>query len=890
MASPHRHSHAPADAAASSWDDHSRSHPSSLPVRRQLSQPPSFTQSQPQPSQLPSLPPRVPTINNNITNNKRRKKAKHHRRRHVPVGPAGVWFQTHQQQQQQQQHDSSLSIRKQQQQKQSSHENNNNNTDENNENDNNDDENDENDVLTSLARPTNAATGGVNFYSNAWMCMQCQLDLVTPTLPVMSLSVAERYKAIRPHVPTNYMLLAEILAGKADCTWKVPAGVSVLVLVHTIQSLADHLWTVELQDETGCSVTAWIQPSLVQEEQQRQVPAYVAAGYVWLLQDVTIQLVSRSSEQHDNDQVEQQQQQESDDDTEETNATATTQQQENSNVKMDRLLLVSERNIRRVWTPAQAEKEVSDQDYIAWMERRNSLTTTAATAAISTASGNANANVNTESSQSSQSSQSSFAAAAVAVNNGHRGNHSSLHTTHASNNGGNHGIRNDNRPTREENDPDDDTDEEEFTFEEDPPPPQPVSHSNMQDVAPRIHSLHAAQRPSPTTAATATAANGQGNHSSLHTTHVSNNGGNSGIRNDNRPTREENDPNDDTNEEEFTFEEDPPPPVSHSNVEDVAPRIQSLHTAQRPSVPRPPPTAANSQANTRDRASLEQSSSLIQYGTSMSSQPARDTTASRVPIVDSSGPRRIDKTTQSQAPANAPRDDFRQFAASPITAMHSQPSSSTATNLPARRSPPPPPPPQSQRSPRPAAPTNLQQFSATPVNHPPSNTKHLSQRSHSATSDHPLGSPVPGQQTTEKTKTNSASKRTPGSARTTSSKKKRKKSIRPKAAASTTTTTTTTATSPKTPSNLWTATDASLLDMFEDDDSDSDDDDDDDIASSPLAANPVARATSVQESSKDAASHEPVDRAASNVKSSLFQAAAFAGMDMDDLFDDDEDD
>jgi hypothetical protein len=78
--------------------------------------------------------------------------------------------------------------------------------------------------------------------------------------------------------------------------------------------------------------------------------------------------------------------------------------------------------------------------------------------------------------------------------------------------------------------------------------------------------------------------------------------------------------------------------------------------------------------------------------------------------------------------------------------------------------------------------------------------------------------------------------------------------------------------------------------MFEDDDSDSDDDDDDDIASSPLAANPVARATSVQESSKDAASHEPVDRAASNVKSSLFQAAAFAGMDMDDLFDDDEDD
>jgi hypothetical protein len=114
--------------------------------------------------------------------------------------------------------------------------------------------------LTSSAQSTVAA-GDVNFYSNAWMCMQCRLDLITPSLPTY-LSVQERYIAIRQHLPEQYMLLTELLSGKENSLplmdWKLPVGVSVLVLVHTIPALADHLWTVELMNETGRKVTAWI--------------------------------------------------------------------------------------------------------------------------------------------------------------------------------------------------------------------------------------------------------------------------------------------------------------------------------------------------------------------------------------------------------------------------------------------------------------------------------------------------------------------------------------------------------------------------------------------------------------------------------------------------------
>ena len=76
--------------------------------------------------------------------------------------------------------------------------------------------------------------------------------------------------------------------------------------------------------------------------------------------------------------------------------------------------------------------------------------------------------------------------------------------------------------------------------------------------------------------------------------------------------------------------------------------------------------------------------------------------------------------------------------------------------------------------------------------------------------------------------------------------------------------------------------------MFEDGSDDEGDADDFNNARASPSADPVAQATSVQESSKDMASQEPVAPAATEAKSSLFQADAFAGMDMD-LFSDEED-
>jgi hypothetical protein len=87
--------------------------------------------------------------------------------------------------------------------------------------------------------------------------------------------------------------------------------------------------------------------------------------------------------------------------------------------------------------------------------------------------------------------------------------------------------------------------------------------------------------------------------------------------------------------------------------------------------------------------------------------------------------------------------------------------------------------------------------------------------------------------------------------------------------------------------------------MFDDD---SDDEDDDNVEAfnstraSALADSvaqatsvPVAQATSVAESSRFVASQEPAAPAATEMKSSLFQAGSFAGMDMD-LFSDEDDD
>jgi len=241
----------------------------------------------------PAIPEQPPQPN---------KKAKNHRRRHVPVGPAGTWFQA------QQPSNMRPSAKAP-----------------------NEEDDDESGIEFSQGARVQKPTA-TSFFSPAWVAMQCALRIVTPSLPPY-LSVKERYATCRPHVPADYLMLAEVLMGQSD--WKLSKPL--LVLVETIDALADNLWMAEVTDETGAKMSSWIQPSLVHQEQQRAVPYYMRPGRVWLVQDATLLLV-------ENEEGE----------------------------EASRMMLIGENSIARVWSPGEDE-ELSDEEYIRWMERRNVL-------------------------------------------------------------------------------------------------------------------------------------------------------------------------------------------------------------------------------------------------------------------------------------------------------------------------------------------------------------------------------------------------------------------------------------------------------------------------------------------------------------------------------------
>lgn len=226
-------------------------------------------------------------------------KAKHHRRRHVPVGPAGVWFQA-------QQH-STGPVPFHKEEEEALH------------------RNQERASTSSSDLPT--AT------TSAWMCMQRDLNVVLPSLPP-NLSIEERTKLLRPHMPANFTLLSQLARSHH---WK--NSCETIVRVTTINSLTDNLWTATVTDDTNTSMTAWIAPQLVKEEQQRPMPKYVRTGIVWRLHHPT--LILGSSSQQDQ-------------------------------VVLERVLLITPQTIVQVWSQAHA-KEVSDTEYIQWMEKKHTL-------------------------------------------------------------------------------------------------------------------------------------------------------------------------------------------------------------------------------------------------------------------------------------------------------------------------------------------------------------------------------------------------------------------------------------------------------------------------------------------------------------------------------------
>jgi len=204
----------------------------------------------------------------------------------------------------------------------------------------------------------------------AWTAMQCTLNWYTPEVPLSVASAPiQRYQRLRPHTPTEYCLLPEILSSSQFATaWKLPPARTLIVLVLSVACHHDDIWTVELQDDTGASIQAWMQPSFVQAEKQQHAddnatgPRYIRPGYVWCLTNVTIMLQqsmggNTALTSYANT----------------TTCTTTTSSNGAGNSKMpQRMLLISERNVSRVWMPDSLE-EVEDSVYCEWVEKRSAI-------------------------------------------------------------------------------------------------------------------------------------------------------------------------------------------------------------------------------------------------------------------------------------------------------------------------------------------------------------------------------------------------------------------------------------------------------------------------------------------------------------------------------------
>ena len=236
-------------------------------------------------------------------------KATNHRKRHIPPGPCGIWFQT------------------QQHQHPHNHPDHGNNT------------NDDEDVTPSTqSEPTKRQPMIDIHFSPAWSCMQQELNWITPYLPPTMINPQQRYQHIRPHVPQEFALLVEIQRGDYD-QFDQPLEQALVVLVASVETQI-HIWTVELKDETGCSIKAWIEPKLVQHQQLEHSQSIIRPGVVWRLNQVGMIVVPVDEE------------------------------------RLERMLLVRGSAIVQVWTPEQygaADSPEQQRKFLHWMEQRKAL-------------------------------------------------------------------------------------------------------------------------------------------------------------------------------------------------------------------------------------------------------------------------------------------------------------------------------------------------------------------------------------------------------------------------------------------------------------------------------------------------------------------------------------
>jgi hypothetical protein len=272
-------------------------------------------------------PPQPPPITGNMSMYRKPRKATKQRKRNALPGPAGVWFLT---------------------QNSKKHHNSNSNNSSNNNNNNDEEEEDyasphmyQQQESDGPKAPTVMAVSS----HPAWTAMQCDLNWLTPDVP-LSVSMASRYHRLRPNIPSDYLLLPQILNDSG--MWKLPAHQKLVVLVHSVACHHDDIWTVELHDDTGASIKAWIAPGFVQSEKQHnsehhhEEQRYIRPGYAWCIEGASLMLQNGILPGEDYE--------------EESNATK-------------RMLLVRQDHITRVWHPS-SQDDISAQTFNAWLQEK----------------------------------------------------------------------------------------------------------------------------------------------------------------------------------------------------------------------------------------------------------------------------------------------------------------------------------------------------------------------------------------------------------------------------------------------------------------------------------------------------------------------------------------
>ena len=174
-------------------------------------------------------------------------------------------------------------------------------------------------------------------FSPAWTCMQQSLSICTPCIPSWK-TAQERYQLLRKYVPNEYVLIHEMLNGDYD--FSIPEPHRLLVMVHSVES-HHTIWTVDLQDESGVIVRAWMEPKYIQQQLQQQGASTIRPGVVWMLKGVSIMAVQNEEEE-----------------------------------RLERMLLISEKNVERIWTPEQAKQQDSpraQREFLNWMEKRRAI-------------------------------------------------------------------------------------------------------------------------------------------------------------------------------------------------------------------------------------------------------------------------------------------------------------------------------------------------------------------------------------------------------------------------------------------------------------------------------------------------------------------------------------